>query len=81
MALNKQDKDNLKTALFYLDRGLKDKPEISESAGQKLEISFDPVFASHDEELLRGVAERVFTYCEQYPELMQQLKEKYFTAI
>jgi len=78
MELNKQDKENFKTALFFLKGGYKDKPEISESTGQRVEIKFDTAFAGNDEDLLKGLADEIFAYLERYPELKEALKKKYF---
>ena len=51
---------------------------VEKEMGQRLEITFDVAFASHDEDALRKVAEQVFSYLEDYPQLKGELKEKYF---
>jgi len=100
MALNKQDKDNLTTALFYLKGGFKDKPEISENKQTESWRGKPPIpimggasvlnnYAKDldkegdldDEDLLRSFAGLVFDKVKNYPELMRELKEKYFKTL
>lgn len=100
MTLDKQDKDNFKTALFYLKGGFKDKQEISENKATeswrgKPPIPLMPSVEEYqeylkslgkegdlnDRELLEKLAEQVFYNIKKYPELMEKLKEKYFTTL
>ena len=93
MTLNKQDKDNLKTALFYLADGFKDKPEISENnkEGETRITGFEYVIPDEavkdyldgkreleDEEILRAFAGLVYSKIKDYPELLKEVKKDYF---
>ncbi len=96
MALNKRDKNNFKTALFYLTGGFKDQPDISDNKeDEKFVFNIinyaDPEYATKkeylerylqsldsDREILKELADKTFNLLKEYPDLMRELKEKYF---
>ena len=73
--INKNDENKTKWAMFLQQYENK---SLEKDTGQKLEITFDVAFASHNKDALRKVAGEVFSYLEEYPELKQELKEIYF---
>jgi len=89
MALNKEDKIKIRYALEMF-KGYTEKHEINnKDAITDLKIIIHNPLKNFrdgqsditDEQVLRELAEQVFTYLKQYPELKRELKEKYFKNI
>lgn len=76
MSLNNEDKFRLALDLFKSDS--LNKKEIVEDGGKIVKIDFDYHFAFTEEESFRKLTKEVFDYLDNYPELKQELKEKYF---
>jgi len=85
MTLNKEDKIKILATLDLF----KDKLEISKDSneviykwqdGDTIDDKLDEI-DTKDEELLKHLADRVFSFVKNYPKLMRELKEKYFKTL
>jgi len=76
MSLNNEDK--FKLALDLFKSNSVSKKEIVENGGKIVKIDYDYHFAFTEAESFRKLADEVFAYLENYPELKQELKDKYY---
>ena len=81
MTLNKQDKDNLKTALFFL-REYKNKEVLGDAdniTGIDIKISHTlHNLKEADEKALQEIADELFDLIKDHPKIKKIIKEKYF---